>query len=56
MVWIRSRRSEAMRLHRILVSDGVQVGITLVNVVVAERKRQRGELFVLSVDRPGDLR
>src|SRR5688572_25343722 len=45
----------ATRLHELLVSEGHRVGVTLVKEAVAERKRQRREVFVPLTYRPGDL-
>jgi transposase len=45
----------ATRLHELLVSEGHRVGVTLVKAAVAERKRQRREVFVPLTYRPGDL-
>jgi transposase len=45
----------ATRLHELLVAEGHQVGVTLVKEAVAERKRQRREVFVPLTYRPGDL-
>lgn len=45
----------ATRLHELLVGEGHRVGVTLVKEAVAEWKRQRREVFVPLVYRPGDL-
>lgn len=45
----------ATRLHELLVAEGHRVGVTLVKEAVAERKRQRREVFVPLTYRPGDL-
>jgi transposase len=49
------QRLTATQLHRLLVAEGRQVGVTLVKEFVAEWKRQRQEVFVPLVYRPGDL-
>ena len=49
------QRLTATRLHRMLVSEGVRVGVTLVKELMAERKRRAQEVFVPLVYRPGDL-
>lgn len=45
----------ATRLHELLISEGHQVGASLVKAAVAEWKRQRREVFVPLTYRPGDL-
>lgn len=45
----------ATRLHELLLGEGHQVGASLVKAAVAEWKRQRREVFVPLVYRPGDL-
>ncbi len=45
----------ATRLHELLVAEGHHVGVTLIKEAVAERKRQRREVFVPLTYRPGDL-
>jgi transposase len=45
----------ATRLHELLISEGHPVGASLVKAAVAEWKRQRREVFVPLVYRPGDL-
>ena len=45
----------ATRLHELLIGEGHQVGASLVKAAVAERKRQRREVFVPLTYRPGDL-
>ncbi len=45
----------ATRLHELLVAEGHRVGVTLVKEAVAERKRQRREVFVPLTYRPGEL-
>jgi transposase len=49
------QRLTATRLHRMLVSEGVRVGVTVVKELMAERKRRAQEVFVPLVYRPGDL-
>ncbi len=49
------QRLTATRLHELLVTEGHQVGVTLVKEAVAEWKRQRREVFVPLTYRPGDL-
>jgi transposase len=49
------QRLTATRLHELLVAEGHRVGVTLVRQAVAERKRQRREVFVPLTYRPGDL-
>jgi transposase len=49
------QRLTATQLHRMLVAEGHAVGATLVKECVAEWKRQRQEVFVPLVYRPGDL-
>lgn len=45
----------ATRLHKLLISEGHRVGVSLVKTAVAEWKRQRREVFVPLTYRPGDL-
>jgi transposase len=49
------QRLTATQLHRMVVAEGHRVGATLVKEYVAEWKRQRQEVFVPLVYRPGDL-
>jgi transposase len=49
------QRLTATRLHELLLREGHHVGVTLVKDAVAERKRQRREVFVPLTYRPGDL-
>lgn len=49
------QRLTATQLHRMVVGEGHRVGVTLVKEFVAEWKRQRQEVFVPLVYRPGDL-
>jgi transposase len=45
----------ATRLHRMLVEEGHKIGERTVRTIVAEWKRQRQEVFVPLVYKPGDL-
>jgi transposase len=45
----------ATRLHELLRGEGHRVGVTLVKEAVAEWKRQRREVFVPLIYRPGEL-
>jgi transposase len=49
------QRLTATQLHRLLLGEGLTVGVTLVREFVAEWKRQRREVFVPLVYHPGDL-
>jgi transposase len=49
------QRLTATRLHELLLSEGHRVGVTMIKAAVAEWKRQRREVFVPLVYRPGDL-
>lgn len=49
------QRLTATRLHRMVVTEGHQVGVTVVKEVVAEWKRRRREVFVPLVYTPGEL-
>jgi transposase len=49
------QRLTATRLHRLLVCEGLRVGVTLVKELMAERRRRAQEVFVPLVYRPGDL-
>jgi len=54
--WTQGKQQlTATRLHRMLVCEGMRVGITTVRELVAEWKRQRREVFVPLVYAPGDL-
>jgi hypothetical protein len=54
--WTQGKqRLTATRLHRMLVCEGLRVGVTAVRELVAEWKRQRREVFVPLVSAPGDL-
>jgi transposase len=49
------QRLTATRLHRMLVTEGFSVGVTMVKEAVAEWKRRRREVFVPLVYPAGDL-
>jgi transposase len=49
------QRLTATRLHRLLIGEGLRVGVTLVKELMAERKRRAQEVFVPLVYKPGDL-
>jgi transposase len=49
------QRLTATRLHELLTAEGHCVGVTMIKDAVAEWKRQRREVFVPLVYRPGDL-
>lgn len=49
------QRLTATRLHELLTAEGHRVGVTMIKDAVAEWKRQRREVFVPLVYRPGDL-
>jgi transposase len=51
----QKQRLTATQLHRMLVGEGHDVGVTLVKEAVAEWKRQRREVFVPLVYHPGEL-
>jgi len=54
--WTDQRqRLTATRLHEMLRKEGHTVGVTLVKEAVAEWKRQRQEVHIPLVYRPGDL-
>jgi len=48
------QRITGTRIHRQLVEEGYQVGITTVRDYLRERRRQRAEVFVPLVHRPGE--
>ncbi len=48
------QRLTGTRIHRQLVEEGYQVGITTVRDYLRERRRQRAEVFVPLVHRPGE--
>lgn len=49
------QRLTATRLHQLLRGEGFDIGVTMVKQAVAEWKRQRSEVFVPLVYRPGEL-
>ena len=49
------QRLTATQLHRMVMAEGHRVGVTVVKEFVAEWRRQRQEVFVPLVYRPGDL-
>jgi len=51
----KKQQLTATRLHDLLVGEGHKVGVTLIKEAVAEWKRQRREVFVPLVYRPGEL-
>lgn len=51
----KKQQLTATRLHDLLVGEGHKVGVTLVKAAVAEWKRQRREVYVPLVYRPGEL-
>jgi transposase len=51
----RKQRLTATRLHQLLRERGIEVGYTTVKEELREWKRQRQEVFVPLVYRPGDL-
>lgn len=51
----KKQQLTATRLHDLLVGEGHKVGVTLVKAAVAEWKRQRREVYIPLVYRPGEL-
>ena len=51
----KKQQLTATRLHALLIDEGKKVGVTLVKEAVAEWKRQRREVYVPLVYRPGEL-
>ena len=51
----KKQQLTATRLHELLVAEDYKVGVTLVKAAVAEWKRQRREVYVPLVYRPGEL-
>lgn len=49
------QRLTASRLHELLRSEGIEVGYTIVKQMLAEWRRERQEVFVPLVYRPGEL-
>jgi len=50
----RKQRITGSRIHRQLVEEGYQVGITTVRDYLCEKRRQEAEVFIPLVHRPGD--
>ena len=50
----RKQRITDTRLHRQLVEEGYAVGVTLVRSYLREWRRQRAEVYIPLVHRPGD--
>ena len=50
----RKQRLTGTRLHRQLVEEGYAVGVTLVRSYLREWRRQRAEVYIPLVHRPGD--
>lgn len=50
----RKQRITGSRIHRQLIEEGYQVGITTVREYVSERRRQEAEVYIPLVHRPGD--
>ncbi|HVT59499.1 MAG TPA: IS21 family transposase, partial [Thermoanaerobaculia bacterium] len=48
------QRLTGSRLHRQLVEEGLQVGVTTVRAYLRERRRRAAEVFVPLVHRPGE--
>ncbi len=48
------QRITGTRVHRQLVEEGLRTGITTLRQVLAERRRQRSEVMIPLVHRPGD--
>jgi transposase len=48
------QRLTGVRLHRALREEGYQVGLTMIHEYLRERRRQRAEVFVPLVHRPGE--
>ncbi len=48
------QRITGSRVHRQLVEEGVEVGITTVRRVLAERRRRQAEVYIPLVHRPGE--
>ncbi|RPJ57759.1 MAG: IS21 family transposase [Acidobacteria bacterium] len=51
----KKQQLTATRLHALLIDEGKKVGVTLVKEAVAEWRRQRREVYVPLVYRPGEL-
>ena len=50
----RKQRITGSRLHRQLLEDGLQVGVTTVRGWLREWRRQRAEVYIPLVHRPGE--
>jgi transposase len=48
------QRLTGVRLHRALLEEGYQVGLTMIHQYLRERKRQRAEVYVPLIHRVGD--
>jgi transposase len=48
------QRLTGVRLHRALREEGYQVGLTMIHEYLRERRRQRAEVYVPLVHRPGE--
>lgn len=48
------QRLTGVRLHRALREEGYQVGLTMIHEYLRERRRQRAEVYVPLVNRPGE--
>jgi transposase len=48
------QRLTGVRLHRALREEGCQVGLTMIHEYLRERRRQRAEVYVPLVHRPGE--
>lgn len=48
------QRLTGVRLHRALREEGCQVGLTMIHEYLRERRRQRAEVYVPLVNRPGE--
>jgi transposase len=51
----KKQQLTATRLHDLLIQEGHRVGVTLIKEAMAEWKRQRREVLVPLVYRPGEL-
>jgi transposase len=48
------QRLTGVRLHRALLEEGYQVGLTTIHQYLRERRRQRAEVYVPLIHRVGD--
>ena len=48
------QRITGSRLHRQLVEEGYEVGVTTVRAYLREKRRQRAEVYIPLVHRPGE--